>query len=612
MSEGEGSAPRAAFNISLAVAAVLAAFAAAFVPYLPTNDGPQHVLSGVLQLGYSQPGAPYQRLLEPLPEFAERGFSTLFVPLLEVLSWRTALRVVLAVSAVTGGASFAWLACSLAKRRTPVALLGFAIAFPWTLYMGFFSFTLAMNGAVALIAYAVSREKLGLRQHLVISACLLVLAVMHVVAAIFAVGVLLLVGLFRSRQAGVSMVAASAPVWLMVVVVVVTSPKTPSTVAAAWAPAGEWAHAFSECLLPGPAPRALACVCIVVLSLVLAGRRVRAGVASPDEKALLACSVVLLSAALFGPRDLPEWQLVGPRLCSVAAPLALALLGTTHLSSSLRELGIAGALTAASLATTIPFHLRLARACESAFAGLDAPIELRGFTLPLPLDMYCGVQRDARTSEVPYLSPLFHVGALYAAARGGLTPYMLSGTPAVHAFRFRADVALPPKPDDRTYLALQGLTADDPRRPAAIARFAERGAFFEHLLVVGATRLELEDVKQRGFVSEWSNDSAMLARFEACAIELVFDSPGPRRVVVQTGGRPADASIGEQTFDARAGVDRTELRGVGCGPQWVRPYVDVDRSGAPTKGDLFCAGADGDGRLAVDIVRAATVTCRLR
>jgi hypothetical protein len=445
------------------------------------------------------------------------------------------------------------------------------------------------------------------------AAGLAALSVMHVVAAVFAAGILVVVAAFRGRRQLGGMIASTIPVGVVLGAAVISGrgSASASDVPLAWPPLGDWLAALPRCLLPGPTARAVAFALLVVVALVHTARRIRAGVASAGEKAVLVCAGALLAGAVIGPRDVPGWQLVGPRLCSIAAPLALSLLGTLRVSSFARELAAAATVTATSLALTAGLHLRLSRGCEAALAGLDAPVPLDGFTLPLPLDMYCGVSREPRSSEVPYLSPLFHVGALYAAARGGLTPYILSGSPAVHAFRFRADATLPPKPDDGTYVALQWLTPDDPRRPAALARFSERAAFFEHLLVVGATRAELEDVVRRGFVPDWSNESAMLAHFRGCTIEVAIESSRARRLVVETGSRPASSSVGELTVDARGGSDRAMLRGVGCGPQWVRPYVDVDGSRAPSKGDVFCEGAGRDGRLDVDVSGSATVSCRL-
>jgi len=134
---------RRVFGAATAIGSLAVALVISSVPYLPTNDGPQHVLGAVVQKAFSEPGTPYSAVLEPLPAFAERGFSIVFVPLLEIVSWRVALSLTLIVVALSGAWGFVALACALAKRRSPWALLGFALAFPWTFYMGFLPFVIA-------------------------------------------------------------------------------------------------------------------------------------------------------------------------------------------------------------------------------------------------------------------------------------------------------------------------------------------------------------------------------------------------------------------------------------------------------------------------------------
>ena len=238
----------------------------------------------------------------------------------------------------------------------------------------------------------------------------------------------------------------------------------------------------------------------------------------------------------------------------------------------------------------------------------------------MPLDAYCGVSSDPKVSEVPHLAPLFHVGALYAVARGGFTPYVFGGSAAIHAFRYRPDAQLkngiPPSPSALSYLALGSREArsDPAKQEYLLARFAEYGAVHDHLLVVGANEAQLAGILARGFAPDWQGSSAMLAHPRPCPIDVVVEGDDPRDVHVEIGQRPAGepvfsmaASRGEVLAD---GARRMRFAAGGCGP-WVRGYRDVDGSGTASRGDVFCAGAGRDGNLAIALVTPAEVRCRI-
>jgi hypothetical protein len=620
---------RPLFFAAMAIGSLAVVLVVASVPYLPTNDGPQHVLSGFLQKAFSEPGAPYSRFLEPLPEFAERGFSFVFVPLLEVFPWQAALQATLVIIALSGAWAFAWLCCAIARRRTPVALLGFATAFPWTLYMGFLPFVLAANVGLAIVAFVVGRAE-PRRVHLLgLSAMLLVEAVMHVGAAVGTGLVVLLVFMFRARKGQrLRALGTTALVGMPAVAVLAAALLSPSPVTSGelwvWVPRLEWLVELPRYAFPGAMPRALAGCVLVVLGLAVGMLRARRREASGTERALLVAAALFVTIAVLGPLDLPGWQRVAPRFAGLGVPLAVALLAPLA-PARYPRLGLAAvvALAGGSLLFTYDLHRRLVRGCEPALAGLASGVDLSGFTLPIPLDSFCGVPADGRTSDVPYLAPLFHVGALYAVARGGLTPYMFGGSPAVHAFRFREDAAMngaPPRPPPRLYLALEGEVArtEPAKREYLVARFAEYGRSYDHVLVVGAREGELARLLARGYDADWQNDSAMIAHPRRCDVDVLvdaLDAGDARGVVVELGQRPA----GEVVYAMRAensealanGTRRLTSSEAGCGPVWIRGYFDADGSGGASAGDIFCAGAGRDGRLEVDVVTRAEVRCRI-
>jgi hypothetical protein len=619
---------RRVFFAAMAVGSLAVALVIASVPYLPTNDGPQHVLGGFLQNVFSQPGTAYSAVLEPLPAFAERGFSIVFVPLLDMFSWRTALNVTLAVIALSGAWAFAALACVLAGRRSPWALLGFALAFPWTLYMGFLPFVLAANMGVAIVAYAASRDEPRRTQLVALSAMLLVDAVMHVGAAVTTGLVVLLVFLVRAPKAvrlraAITVAIVGAPAAAVFAGVFFSSSRASAAgEPLVWTPRAEWLVELPRYVMPGPMARALPFCALLVLGLFVGLRRATRREASRVELAVLGAAILFVGFALAGPIDLPGWQLVAPRFASLGAPLAVALLAPLWPTRSPRVvLAAIGVVTTVSLAVTYDFHQRLARGCEPALAGLSAPVDLSGSTLPLPLDSFCGVASDPKVSEVPHLAPLFHVGALYAVARGGFTPYMFGGASAIHAFRYRPELlksrAIPPSPPARLYLALgeDDARTDRAKRDYLIARFAEYGLSHEHLLVVGAREGELASILARGYVLDWQNDSAMIAHPRACSLDVIVRADDPRRVRVELGQRPAADAVYARSADAGEpladGARRLTFPRSGCGPVWVRGFFDADGSGDASKGDVFCEGAGRDGSLAVDLVSQAEVQCRI-
>jgi hypothetical protein len=609
----------------MAIGSLAVALVVATVPYLPTNDGPQHVLSGVLQKSFSEPGASFSRFLEPLPEFAERGFSILFVPLLELFAWRAALQTTLVVIALSGAWAFAWLCCAVAQRRTPLALLGFAMAFPWTFYMGFLPFVLAANVGLAIVAFVVGREALR-RIHLyALSAMLLADAVMHVGAAVTTGLVVLLVVMFRApKEQRLRAFATMTLVGMPAVGVLGAALLSPSPVTSGelwvWVPRSEWLAELPRFAFPGAMPRALAGCVLVILGLAVGIRRARRREGSRTELAVLVAAALFITTAALGPMDLPGWQRVAPRFASLGVPLAVALLAPLWPTRFPRlALAAVVAFAGGSLLFTYDLHRRLARGCEPALAGLASGVDLSGFTLPMPLDSFCGVPADGRTSDVPYLAPLFHVGALYAVARGGLTPYMFGGSSAVHAFRFREDAATngaPPRPSPRLYLALEGEAArtEPAKREYLVARFAEYGRSYDHLLVVGAREGELARILARGYDADWQNGSAMIAHPRQCTLDVLVDAEDARGVLVEMGQRPAGDvvyAIPAERATVTNGTRRLTSTEAGCGPLWIRGYFDADGSGGATAGDVFCNGAGRDGRLDVDVVTRAEVHCRI-
>ena len=162
------------------------------VPYIPTTDGPQHVLSAHIENHFSDPGSIYPEFYRILPQFAGKGFALLFAPLESILPWRVALRVTLSVIALAFAWGFALVVLSLDRARRATAMLGFLIALPFALYMGFFQFVVGSVVGLYTLAFVLRRPPTTVTRHVILSLLLLVQGVCHVFTPIVT-GVVVLV-----------------------------------------------------------------------------------------------------------------------------------------------------------------------------------------------------------------------------------------------------------------------------------------------------------------------------------------------------------------------------------------------------------------------------------
>ena len=92
-----------------------------------------------------------------LPQFAGKGFALAFAPLESVLPWRLALRVTLSLFALAFAWGFALVVLALDRQRRATAMLGFFIALPWSLYMGFFQFVVGTTFGLYTLAFVLRR-----------------------------------------------------------------------------------------------------------------------------------------------------------------------------------------------------------------------------------------------------------------------------------------------------------------------------------------------------------------------------------------------------------------------------------------------------------------------
>jgi hypothetical protein len=618
---------RSAWIGSMLVASVALVGALCAVPFLPTNDGAQHVLAGHIQAHYADADSALVRAyLEPLPQFAEQGFAALFVPLDGALGWRAALRVTLAIGLLGNAWAFAWLVRLLAPGRSIVGLLGFAFAFTWPLYMGFFPFVVASALGMLVVALAVQREGLRTPVWLALAGVLGLQAVLHAASAALTGAVVASIVLARApRDARLGtlarLVAAGIPA-MAVVAAAAAAHAAPQaqgiTYPLLWTPLDARARELPRMLFPGPAWRSALGIAAVLAGAGSALARWRRGTLGGAERGIAAIAALFLLLGAFGPKQIPGWQFFSPRFLPIGAALATSLVAVEDARTSGARRGIAGAIvlvTAASLAATTALHRRLWSGCADTFAALDAPMHRAWFQLPIVLDTKCGVGDDPTTSEVPYLSANLYAGALYATAHGGLTPYLFAGDPSIDAFRYRPGDAAHPLPmrPEPTFWQVVGEPRfrDDPAfRAGILARLAAFGVVYEDVIVVGGRPADLDAFVDRGYEPSWRSGSLLVAQFRGCPIAVdvpraAIDGP----LTVDYGLVPVPDARWSRTFEpaelAGEGANaRVRVPQSACGAVWVR----VRFTGA----GRACANADADGRILAAVRSSGVLTCEIR
>jgi len=310
----------AAWAVSLLVASVALVAAIHVVPYLPTNDGPQIVLSGYMENHYSDAGSIFPEQVEPALQFAHRGFSMLFLPLEELLGWQPALRVTLSVIALTTAWGFVALVCALSRPRRSLGLLGFAVAFSWQLYMGFFSFEWATGIGLLILAFVIEGKDRSILGRILLALALGLQSVCHVFAAVLTGAVLVLVVGFRSAKGlRLKELGGLALTGLPAMAVLVASlaglgglTKTPLSSGFVSLSLGERIAQFPYILAPGPDLRAWLVLLIVLGAIALAVWRWRH--LPSAQRALCVAAIALLAASLLTPLHMPGWQFLSPHV----------------------------------------------------------------------------------------------------------------------------------------------------------------------------------------------------------------------------------------------------------------------------------------------------------
>jgi len=601
------------------------------VPYIPTMDGPQHVLSAHIENHYSDPGSLYPEFYRVLPQFAGKGFALLFAPLESVLPWRPALRVTLSLVALAFAWGFAFVVLSLDRGRRTTAMLGFLIALPWNFYMGFFQFVVGTTVGLYTLAFVLRRPPTTTPRRVALAALLLVQGVCHIFTAILTGAIVMVLAVVgapkgqRLREVGrMALVGAPAAALLGLTI-------RERKIAFSEQQVFDWAlherfREISRWFVPGPGVRAWLVIALVLAAIGATLVRARRGKATPTEQALAWLALAFVALTVCVPLHMPGWQCLAPRFTVVAMVLGLALVRLPELASPRAARALLPLVTVCCVGSELvsaSLHRQLASGCAEALSGLDVPLHFEGPRLPMILDPICGTPRDPVEGPVPRASFAHNTPLLYLVEHGGIGTKMFNGAPSIHAIEFTG-TRRPPRPDPRPLIIAQSEFVDnDPKlRAAVLTELAADGMPFEGIHVVGGRPSDFAVFNERGYVTEYERSSLFIARYEGCPTELVL-SPGAlaRESVFYEYGLFSKTQLNpEPRTLARHVIKRdtpvvgekvhVPLAGRPCGEIWVRVFWDADGSSTFTPGDRTCENAHWEGRLRANVNRDhPTVSC---
>lgn len=630
----DGNLPRCggrlpACDVIAAVAVgLLALVVVNIVPYVPTHDGPQHILNAHILNHYGDERYAYADYFRPATPVSSLGFLLLFAPLEDWLDWRIATRVLVSFMVLAWCSGAFALVRVLNRQRSLLGVAMFVLAFQWSLYMGFFSFLIATTFGLMTIALSLRWGSWTASRRGVLCAALLAQSLFHVFAAQITAVVLLCLVLVRSpwrrwprelallalMGAPTALVAAFAAGWIGSDVIA-PSHDTGFSNDTVW----ERVLFLRAAFVGGPWWRAAPVIAAMSLGAATGLRRWIRKTSSAEERALLAAGLLLVLASLALPLHVPSWQFLSPRFLPLAAAVLIALVPLEALRTQTQRAAATIGVTAFTVASIVwagGFHRDVDRSTRAAMAGLDQPIARRGPRLPIVLD----AQSDWRTAPFAFYEPLLNLGALYAVQQGGIVPYAFTSLPQVHPFVWseQGKQLFPPAPSRNPYArAWQDAVrkGDDHDLDVVVTRLAAFGARYADVILHSAGD-EADRFIRRGYVADYRDGPLSIMRFEGCPTSVAVASPQaiPAAVLVEYGWMPVQelswmAGVAPGTPPANGWLATAQIP-TPCGDVWMRVFVDADRSGTLTRGDHVCAIADSTGKMIVTLDRSKpVVTC---
>lgn len=591
------------------------------VPYLPTNDGPASVFAVHMENHFADPGTIYREVFAPAPQFAGRGFTVLFEPLEEALGWRRGLQVALSVIVLLEAWGLVALVRALEPRRLPLAFLAFPLALSWSLYMGFFAFVVSSGVGLFILAFAVARAPMTPGRRALVAGMLLLLAFLHMFPAII-VGSIIAAAHVASARRGKRMVELA--LWMLtglpaaglVLAAFLVARRVAATVPFSstfvFTPVADVLALWPQTVVPGPLPRALAATALVLAGGAIALFRVARTGTDVRDRVISGAAILFLLSGIFGPTNIPGWQLFAPRFDWIGVALLVATLPFERIRSGRLAGAVTGLLLGVAVASclvTYPFHRHLAAAVDDAIAGLSAPITRHGLVLPVNLEPQ---GPGVAESGVPMMVPLHQIGALYATAQGGDTPYTFASNPATWPFVVRPDgLRAPPVPPLEHYdPILRGLEfrTDRAFREQQEGELATFAMFYEGVLVSGARPEDHALWKRRGFVADWERGTVFLGHFEPCTVDLTLPPSAPAPLLdVGVGEKEIFADVRRPLGEGPAGAGRVAIDWAPCGRVWFRPHwpaAEVAAAPGPDpKHEVFCENSLASGKIFATVTR---------
>ena len=580
----------------------------ALMPLVPTHDGFQHLLHGYLWNHLDDPGRGYATFLERGSPITAWGFTWLFAPIEPLLGWQAAYQAVLALIALGNALGVRALINAVARKPSPLGLLGFAVGLSWPLYMGFLPFLAAQAVGLGVLAFALRRPKLSGVDHMVVATGLLLCAMMHVFPAVLAGGALLVLRTAAAergeRAKTAALTALSGLPAAMVAAIAfgagadnIDSQAVAGENRAMWQAWGTRIADLGRTSVSGPPWRWGPVLAAAIAGPIFALRHRRA---LPTAAGALGVAGLVL--ALVAPFHMSAWESFAPRPLIFALTLGVAALASLPMPRPRLVLAVVTAFAALSVGWGHLHSAGLARESRQALARLDA-VERSDWRLPLVFD-----SRELDRG-VPNAKPYANLGHLYVIEQGGMVPYVFASSPRIHQHLFRAEARRVPVPE-RSYFDAPLTLADSPDHLRALrTALLSNAPAFEDVTVYG-DEATIELLEPRGFVIDHRSSNLAIARFEGCAFEVgvhaeevaeTIDAP-----LVTWGWFP----VLEATGSARAAghpIATAELSSAPCGDVWIR--VQAENADGPVR----CRGADPDGRfvLRLDAAPPGPVPCYL-
>jgi hypothetical protein len=623
---------RGAQVLLVAVVALAAVLVGALwiVDYVPTSDGPNHVLAGYLSAHLHDAGSGYDAFVEPGSPISSLAFHATFAALSRLMPWRDALRVALSLGALLWAFGFASVVLALRRDRAHVGLLGFATALSWTFYMGLFSYWMTLGIDLVVLGFVLRCPSPTVRERAAVGAGLLVAMVGHSFAAMLLGFMLGVVALVRPGPRGrprelLALALVSAPSLVLAYLsargatgVSAAQLGAPAVLRPTWLGWRDRVDILWQCFTGGPAWRGLVPILVALVGVGSTAARARRGRASREEVALAILAAAFLAAVLLSPIHLGNvWQDVAPRFLPLGASLGLALVPIEELTRRRDRAVARGAIALFAFAATgwsWIHHAKLSLASADAMAVLAAKVRRSGARLPIVLTPPDG--------SVAQVDENVLIGDLFAVEQGGMTPYLYAIRPAMHPFVWRLPRSelFPPFPSQFYGQAVRDASTDPtvPPRPVQLASLARTGSAFEDVILWG-TPADVRAFEARGYVADAKQGGAAILRFSPCGLDVDVDLgvPAPGLpLVVEYGWAPLVESAGARRWpnvtELSEGRAHTRFVDAPCGPVWVRAFRDDDGSGDASAGEPVCRGADAGGRLHAIVTRdGGAVRCDL-